>query len=131
MCNYDSVFLQSIDVPAPSIWARDTTGRRDRRKVGWRIQLSKSVDAGATWSTVYRSTIHTNWAWDDQPAKFPTRHLTRYPLGVDHSGLYGVIEKMYWYAGDGRTMIGRARHENDNYVMVGFGAASYCIGVVS
>jgi hypothetical protein len=84
-----------------------------------------------TWSGVYHSTIHTNWAWDDQPAQFPTRHLTQYPLGVDHSGLYRVVEQIYWYGRDGRTVIGTAKHRNDNYVMVGFGAGPDCIDVVS
>src|SRR5689334_19705753 len=70
-CAYEGAFLVAIHVNPISIWSRDTTAGRDRRKVGWQLLLERSDDFGATWYVPYRSTIHTEWAWDDQAAAFP------------------------------------------------------------
>jgi hypothetical protein len=131
VCHYDTVFLRAIESPAPSNWARDTTPGRDMRKVGWQTLLEKYD--GSSWPIVYRSTIHTEWAWDDQAAAFAPRQIStkRYPLGDDHAGYYRVIQKMYWYGADGHTVVGKAKHESNYYVMEGFGPNDNCIGVVS
>jgi hypothetical protein len=60
--------LSSIRVKAPVVFARDTTGARDKQKIRFTALIQRK-DGAAAWMTILTPTA-TAFAWDDTKASF-------------------------------------------------------------
>lgn len=128
ICDYDdSDYFVSITVPPPNMWARNTTAGVDSRKVGWRFFVMQYLD-GAPGSTVfYKSRRWKATATDVTKAPFTAKTVS---LSVPFSNTtqYTVVAKLFWYAKNGRTVIGTATRQYDLYKERN-GTGMYDVGV--
>jgi hypothetical protein len=111
ICHYkdDWSAIQSMDVRAPRVWARDTTPGVDQQQVGW-IFLIKGHANGQT-TTLYKSPMQVASATDTQMAPFATVSVSTSPPGGHHY----VVIKMFWFEPGSGVVEGWAKHRVDRY----------------
>lgn len=86
--------------------------------VGWRFRILRSTNAGATWRTIKRSSVHKDRATSSVPADGFARRLWDGPEEVDPpaSSWYKVRLVILFYApGSARTVEGKVVVEDDWY----------------
>jgi hypothetical protein len=118
-CNYreEDGILLSMDIATVTIWSRDTSAGRDRRKVGWQVILERRPNTSFPWEVIHRNPLKKAPAWNDQSAFFETQHVTHEDVNFE-GGEYRIVSKMLWYSQNGGNKIGAARHRHDNYLLV-------------
>ena len=112
VCTYDLSWgqLQSVEVRAPRVLARDVTLGQDQQDVGWQFRIKRRLEAGSK-VTVFTSSIQIASATDTAPAPFTRMSAAFVP---NYPGPFTVLVRMFWY-GTGGAIEGMAKHRIDHY----------------
>jgi hypothetical protein len=107
--------LVQMKIRAPIVQAVNTGKGTQKQLVGWRFQIDSTNDTSLAtgWTTDVVSKMQKATATEDQPAPFTLRTFNGF--GSNLSFAYRVVIRMFWFAGDGHTIIGRASDVNVFY----------------
>ncbi len=115
ICTYDNSWgqLQSIEVRAPRVLARDVSSSEDSQNVGWQFSIKRRFEDGRQ-VTVYASSTQIATATDTAAAPFARMSTAFVP---DYPGPFKVVVRMFWYE-TGGAIEGMAKHRIDHYTRI-------------
>jgi hypothetical protein len=98
------------------------------RKVGYRFLVSRKAASASAYTTIYTSPIKKQSATSTTPTFFADRTRT-FAAPVPNDGArYRVQIRLFWYAADGVTVVGKAGGLIEIYNHAMTGTTSYPIG---
>lgn len=134
LCKYNGdQNFSAVKVESPFVYAVNSTGTVDTQSVGWAFRVQEMTDdKGASWATIYTSTVQRATSTDRRDAAFSRRGKSFTPAQIDTSSIYRVQILMTWYTGSSTS--GSARHTVDWYHGGSFepslGPDGYCPGFI-
>jgi hypothetical protein len=110
--------LTKIKIPAPTVYAKDSTSHRDSQKVGWQFVIQHGTSVGSFpsgWKTSYTSSVVKATGYDNQAASFSSRTWTATP---NINRWWRVKIYLLWYQpGSSTTVAGEVKDIVDYYTI--------------